>query len=409
MNPSDGDSKLEIIRKFIEVIWNHKYKCIALFFVILPMVNSLALLIYAIVINTTLRFFFDETSVFFSKNKGREVTLAPFAVLAEMSNYGGWKDKYYYPFADIPTIFVKSYVKLDKYTTFKVVDEKTMSGSIFTGPDKNICILENIKQPDQKKTAVECKKLIRLAEVTQIYKDIDEEIKKYGRAYVATAFYYHNDLNFKMMFKINRFVVLEFRSLEEALKFLTHEDQPSEYHYILNSKLPFVIKDSDVFNEDTSSLLIITSYGSGWYHDDQISFKDYLLRNKVPDDMNNWVLKNYPNSAKERWELRVLVSLLQQMLLSEKDDRAFRAMDNINGYEEIKTCLSQYFIDSKSATASFAKLKLKYLENPTRAKKYKELVELKNGFEGNTGSILRGCDEVLSPLIRLETTSKKVE
>ncbi len=257
---------------------------------------------------------FDGKSNFYPKEIGKEVHLAPFAVVVKMKEYGGWRDEYNYIFANNTSI--SNVPRLNQYTVFKVIDEKTRS-SILNSTDK-ICILESLKDKTLK-ASVQCNEIPHINEATKVITHLSNTIKAKGKAYVATTAD-RRDSNIKRVLKINRFIIFEVHSEDELKEIVAPDnDQNESYDYLMRLTDIISIDEADVFDEIAQSKIFIHHYGGQW--DEKIfgytTLESYIQNNKTAPDMENFLMHNHPD-PKDRWAIRSILSVVQQALALEK-------------------------------------------------------------------------------------------
>lgn len=250
---------------------------------------------------------------------GREIEIAPFAILAKMENWGGWTDKYLHLFAELPnsddiSAKIVSTNKLNKFTKFKVIDVRYKFKEMGY---EEICILEN-KEKSGEKISVRCENLPSIEEVTRASKEGEAEIGKYGNAYIALLNL--KDDKFQAAFSVNNIRVYKIDSKEKLIDILKLSHSSPEYFYDhIAWKRPMVLKDRNHFHEEKFTLAFldnnsyILSYRT---NETEKNFEEVTLKYKIRDDVNHWINEYYRNSLFNRWALRLIALKYQETIAS---------------------------------------------------------------------------------------------
>lgn len=340
----------------------------------------LVLVIYVFTIQEAIRTIKDESIVKNTPYLGREIKIAPIAVLAKMKDYGGWTDKYLYIYAGQPKITPHNKpewtVSLSDYVNLKVVEVKRQSGN-FTGDGADIiCILKNVKDPNQI-VSESCEELGFVDELTELYYEASLDFKKYGSMYLAVARQFGTAFPFKPIFKVNSFHVYKLNSIQELLSLLLYNiGELNSYSYIIGRTLPFRMKNRENFDEKSISLLIETDDFSGLRTSKLFNyekFNNYLLENEAPEDVSKWIIEKYPNSPQNRWALHIASSFFQRMILKQDKMEDYDAQNSLALYDEVVKCMDKYFKEKESSQFHFNKLKNKFLESKSRLESYREI------------------------------------
>lgn len=335
---------------------------------------------------------FNGTSVWNPEHLGKEVKLAPFAVVTKMQNYGGWRDEYLWVFANKPEL--PNQPRLNELSTFKVIDEKTDSS--FEGANQQVCIIENIKNKNQK-VSIDCKDIQRINETTKIYTEISNNVKKYGKAYIATTGDRRNS-KLKSILKINSFIVFEV-STEEEIKevFAPNDDQNESYEYIMRFNHLIRLSKEELYDEAEQSKIFLHDFGGFWeegvfgYSD----FEKYIQANKTAPDMEKWLMENHSNSI-DRWAIRSILSIIQQALSLEGKMDNYRATGLVRGLEASKSCVASYYSISIYAKRDIDKALEKFFEIGDRQMVFNRI---KNKFSTSYSTYPEPCHSFFPPVI----------
>ena len=365
---------------------------LVLFIVTLPMLGQLYLLAGILSIQAVQTAIFDGKSDFYSKEIGKEVHLVPFTVLTKMTNYGGWTDEYNYIFANTPSVDHQS--RLNEYSVFKVIDEKTKTSIL--NPTHKICILENLKNKNQK-ASVYCNDIPHINEATKIITQLSNEIKANGKAFVATTADRRNS-KLKSVLKLNSFIVFEINSDEELKELVApNNDQNESYANIMHFTHLIPLKEAEVFNESAQSKIFLHHFGGHW--SDEIygysSFESYIQNNVTPPDMEKWIMGNHPN-PQDRWAIRSIIAIVQQAIIVEEKMDSYRATELVKGLEASKACVSKYYSANKNAKNEIDKALAKYFERGDRRAAF---LRIKNKFDSKNGGSFDSCHNFFPPVI----------
>lgn len=362
------------------------------FLISLPFFGQLFTLVGVLSFQAIHSAIFDGRSAFFSNEIGKEVHLVPFTVLTKMENYGGWRDSYYYIFANGPGFTNQS--RLNEYTTFKVIDEKTKAAVL--NSTRKICILENLKNKNQK-ASIDCEDISHINEATKIITELSNEIKKRGKVFVATTADRRNS-KLKSVLKINSFIVFEIKN-EEELKALVapNDEQDASYEYIMRLSHFIPLKETEVFEETAQSKIFIHHFGGYW--DENLygysSFESYIQNNLTPPDMEKWIRENYSNS-RDRWAIRSVLSIAQQAIFLESKMDSYRATEFLRGLEASKECVAKYYSIPSNAKSDIDKALEKFFEKVDRKIAFNRI---KNKFDSTFGASLNFCHIFFPPVL----------
>lgn len=351
-------------------------------------------------------------SIMNSKFLGREVRIAPFLKLVKLKDYSGWPDKYYYVLASVPTLGVSDepnkVIELKQIEVFKVVDVRFKKANFPIGPrfDRVICLIQNNHFKNLTAT-IECNNLSIIDEIAEIYSSAEFEIKKNGYALISTKKY--DQSNSKLVYKVNNINIYKLASLKELTSLLyQNEDEtnPNTAEYLMYGAFPFLIKKEDGFNEKTLSILFENSkFG---YLVSQLSTGDGTLReefikNRLPEEIDDWIVQNYSNSSNDRWGLRVFAGFFYRQLLSNEKLDTLKSRERFFLVEEVSGCLARFFDRPNESREHFNKLKNKILEDKDLLEKYNEITllikaPLKESYQYSS----RGCNDFSPPEKQLD-------
>ncbi len=345
---------------------------------------------------------YNETSIANSAHIGRKVRIAPFAFLGRRTNYSGWNDKYLYIFATPPkrmhhTDPVET-IPINDYTVFKVIDVKALVGGFLGGGTKEICILQNIA--DLKQIATEdCNELDAVEELTHVYYEAEADINKLGSAFIASK--KMGSARFQRLLDVNSFSIYRISSTQELVSLLQDNlGSFDAYKYVVGLKEPYILKKEELHDERKIALLLKTNgFAESWeskkYGDTK--FYNYLNKNRIPDEIENWISLNY-SSSQDRWVLRTLTSFLQRMILNHHEMSAHDAKNNLALFEEVTQCLKVYFTDYSNYSEHIKALKVKFFKTPDRLLKYENIIDRSRDFGVNKFKYYpNGCNNFSPP------------
>lgn len=341
---------------------------------------GLSFLLIGLVISQFNEKFYDETSIVNSVHLGREIKIAPFALLVKMKKYGGWKDKYLYIFATAPEYDPRSgpesIEKLSDYAVFKVIDVQIMTGSFLGGGGGIVCIMKNMNNSNQIASQY-CDDLDALEELTEFFYEAESDIQKSGRAYVSSE--KRGPSPFNKILDVNTFSVYQISSKQELTNFLIGDlGSLGEYKYVMGIREPYLLKKDELHDErKIAQLLKITGFGETWESKrfGNTKLNEYLNKNRIPDEVEKWILGNY-SKLQDRWVLRTLTSFLQRMILNQQIMNLYDAKTSLALFEEVTMCLRVHFDDYSNFNDHIEKLKNKFLQNPGRLLKYENVLDL---------------------------------
>lgn len=324
-------------------------------------------------------------SIMNSKFLGREVRIAPFLKLVKLKDYSGWPDKYYYVLASVPTLGVSDepnkVIELKQIEVFKVVDVRFKKANFPIGPrfDRVICLIQNNHFKNLTAT-IECNNLSIIDEIAEIYSSAEFEIKKNGYALISTKKY--DQSNSKLVYKVNNFNIYKLASLKELTSLLyQNEDEtnPNTAEYLMYGAFPFLIKKEDGLNEKTLSILFINSkfgYFLRQLRTRDETFREEFLKNRLPKEIDDWIVQNYSSSNNDRWVLRVFAGIFYRQLLSSEKLDKLNSREKYFLVEEVSDCLTKFLDRPSESSEHFNKLKNKILEDKDLLKKYNDITLL---------------------------------
>ncbi len=346
----------------------------------------------------------DGKSILNSKFIGREVRIAPFLKLVKLKDYSGWPDKYYYVLAAVPKLDVSDepnkVIELKQIETFKVIDVKFKKANFPIGSsfDRIICLIQNKNLI----ATVECNELSKVDEIAELYSSSAFEIERNGHVLISSEKY--DPSNSKLVYRVNNFNIYKITNLKELTSLLyRNEDEinPNTAEYLMYGAFPFLIKKENGLNEKTVSVLFKNSkfgYLARQLGTHDGTFREEFLKNRLPKEVDEWIVQNYSNSSNNRWGLRVYAGyFIRQLLSSEKLDK-INSRERFFLVEEVSNCLAKFFDEPGNSREQFNKLKNKILENKDFLKRYNEINFLaKAPIEGSYKYSSSGCTDFSPP------------
>lgn len=335
---------------------------ISLFLITLPVLGQMFVLAGLLSYQAIHSAFFNSKSVVHSKHIGKEIRLAPFAVVTKMKDYGGWRDQYHYIFANRPEL--QNQPRLNEFTTFKVIDEKTESRML--NPTNQICILEN--QRNKKQIAsIECNEIPHINEATDVIYKLHKELEMNGKVYLASTAD-RRDSKLKPVLMINRFLIFEINNKTELKELVApNNDQNESYDFLMRLTHLIPLRESEVFDEAEQSKFFLHHFGGYWEPDlyGHIDFEKYIQNNKTTPDMEQWLKDNHAN-GRDRWAIRTILSIVQQALTLESKMDEYRSTEFLKGLEASKACVAKYYSIPESAKNDIDVALTKFLEKSER-------------------------------------------
>lgn len=369
------------------LIWS-----LGLFLITLPLLGQMYVLAGILSVQAIHSAIFDSRSVSNSEYIGKEVRLAPFTVVTKMENYDGWRDEYNYIFANRPEL--ANQPRLNEFTTFRVIDEKTKSSVLNSA--KKICILENPKKQNQK-ISIHCEDIHHINEVTKVVYKLTKELEAKGKVYAASTAD-RQDSKLKPVLKINDFIVFEINNKEELKELVApNKDQSDSYEYLMRFTHLIPLTEAEVFDEVAQSKIFIHYFGGYWHEDlfGYSEFENYVKNNMTVPDMEKWLMENH-TSDKDRWAIRSILSIVQQGLSLENKLDDYKATEFVKGLEASKVCVAKYYSVPASAKNDIDKALDKFFEKGERKLAYERI---RSKYNNSFDIKLEPCHQFFPPVI----------
>ena len=289
---------------------------------------------------------YDDVPVKKSTYIGYIVSIAPVGVLAKMHNYGSWRDRHYYLFANYFTNIKGDNSKpietleLSGYTNFEVFDVRTMTSGQGTSTAV-VCFLRSMK--DHKIVFSEdCSELSAINSFTKFYKIAEKDMNQYGSIYFTARPGFNEKKPF--FFKVNNLETYKANSVDEMFSFLISYDHVTSYSSLMDS-FPYLMQGREKFYEHEYYKFYLPK-NIAFTTQRKSSLEEIMNTNEIPKNTLAQIVSLFPDSFKNRWVLINFILLHREGLLTKRVVNCFSK--HMEGSDDLDEEVSKVrlFLDS---------------------------------------------------------------